>query len=380
MGVSPMDIDRIASDMVLDHLACRLAAGFLAFDREHEFTRNEWEEYSHEHPGTGIHPRIVDNTRHPHPEQPGEGSAVGTHAQPVPSKPALPEPVSDDQAYMGAVNSNDMESAQRIVDGAAKKHGFTIDAYHGSPEPGLTKIDGMNTAYGIFLTPDSETADYYAAGDKGRTYHVYLKAENVLDLTDDVERSKFFNEHLGSGNKEWHIFDRNSGEYRKPSRSEVSSAIDDAISDRGADKVCEELGVDGGGVAPDDGLSEVIRDEADEDEVVSYLGGNGYFGKDAREFDPQVNEIESVYGTQDNFYINYQNDVMRAAKNAGHDMVIFDDPSSTGESTSYVVFSPKHIRSADPVMKDDNGTVIPPSKRFSDPDSENLNGLPDENY
>ena len=350
---------RLFADYRDEAIALRVARSF----SDHDFTKREWDGYKDEHPGTHIHPHIVDNR--------GSGADIPASVQPHP--PVIQTPAeAEGLAYMSALKSGDMESAGVMVGRAAKKAGYTIEAFHGSPEKNITTINRTQTAHGFFLTPDKATADYYTGGDgEGRTYHVYLKADNVLDLTDDIERSKFFGEHLGSGNSEWVVMDRNSGSFRKPEKVDIMNGLDRAIADVGGGSLCREFGIDGGG-CPDDEIGEVIRDEADEDELMDYLGGNGYFGDHARKSDPDIEEIESDYASQ-NFYMNHQDEVMRAAQNAGYHMVVFDDPSSTGESVSYVVFDPSRIKSAEPVEYDDHGRVVPIGSRFND-DGDDMRG------
>jgi hypothetical protein len=62
-------------------------------------------------------------------------------------------------------------------------------------------------------------------------------------------------------------------------------------------------------------------------------------------YSEELDAAREAYGSQ-NFYLYFQNDFMRAAKGIGYDGVIFSDPSSTGESTSIVVFDPNQIKSA----------------------------------
>ena len=57
----------------------------------------------------------------------------------------------------------------------------------------------------------------------------------------------------------------------------------------------------------------------------------------------ELQNAQDAYGSQD-FYMNYQDDFMHAAENMGYDGVVFTDPSSAGEPTSYVVFSPDQVR------------------------------------
>ena len=77
---------------------------------------------------------------------------------------ALPE----DTDYLDAVNRGDMETAQKMVDEAAKKAGYTIKAYHGTPIKGITTFDskkiGSTTddglfGHGFYFTTNKLTAD-----------------------------------------------------------------------------------------------------------------------------------------------------------------------------------------------------------------------------
>lgn len=95
---------------------------------------------------------------------------------------ALPE----DKKYLDAVKSGDMETAQKMVDEAAKKAGYTIKAYHGTPIKGITTFDsekiGSTTdeglfGHGFYFTTNKLTADGYATVD-GETMPVFLHVEN----------------------------------------------------------------------------------------------------------------------------------------------------------------------------------------------------------
>ena len=118
-----------------------------------------------------------------------------------------------DSAYMDAVNNGDMETAQRLVDEAAKEAGYTIKGYHGSRYV-FNKFSkeklGSNTNTEVskrwFFASDEETANsYYPYGvlkelekqnpkmfnaeslkNKGKLYSLYLKFENplIVDVMD----------------------------------------------------------------------------------------------------------------------------------------------------------------------------------------------------
>ena len=96
--------------------------------------------------------------------------------------------LENDTAYLRAVEAGDMETAQRMVDEAAKAAGYTIGpVYHGSSEnagefnefaPNNSKFLGAN-----FFTPDYEIGVKFANryGDSNREPRkFYLKLENPL--------------------------------------------------------------------------------------------------------------------------------------------------------------------------------------------------------
>ena len=91
-----------------------------------------------------------------------------------------------DSDYMDAVNRGDMKTAQKMVDEAAKKAGYDVKAYHGTPNSDFTQFDyekiGSNTDSGIFgrgfyFTTHKDTADVYAT-ESGTTMPVYLQSNN----------------------------------------------------------------------------------------------------------------------------------------------------------------------------------------------------------
>ncbi len=96
---------------------------------------------------------------------------------------SLPE---SDAEYLSAVERGDMDTAQRMVDEAAKEAGYTIKAYHGTPIDGITVFDaskiGSNTDDGIFgkgfyFSTDSMTAGNYAT-KSGTVMPVFLAVKN----------------------------------------------------------------------------------------------------------------------------------------------------------------------------------------------------------
>lgn len=90
-----------------------------------------------------------------------------------------------DAAYLDAVRRGDIETAQKMVNEAARKAGYTIKAYHGTPIKGITMFDdtkiGSTTDEGLFghghyFTTKKLTADGYATAD-GETMSVFLHVD-----------------------------------------------------------------------------------------------------------------------------------------------------------------------------------------------------------
>ena len=97
-----------------------------------------------------------------------------------------------DADYMNAVENNDIETAQRLVDEVAKENGYTIHSYHGTRNKNFTEFKkefiGSRFSFddkGFFFIDRKSIADDYAhsdfnANDYGRILDVYLKVKNPL--------------------------------------------------------------------------------------------------------------------------------------------------------------------------------------------------------
>lgn len=83
-----------------------------------------------------------------------------------------------DQRYMTAVENGDTETAQRMVDEAAEKTGYTRLFYHGARKGGgFTVFKGWQ-----YFTENKAYAQRYSkAGDSSSLYTVYARMENPFD-------------------------------------------------------------------------------------------------------------------------------------------------------------------------------------------------------
>ena len=92
-----------------------------------------------------------------------------------------------EEAYLKAVERGDTETAQRMVDEAAKAAGYkTVFAFHGTPVKEQINVfstagKGKTEGAGLFLSSNESVANTYA-GKSGRVYKVYLKLQNPLEI------------------------------------------------------------------------------------------------------------------------------------------------------------------------------------------------------
>ena len=93
-----------------------------------------------------------------------------------------------DDDYIDAVNTGDMETAQKMVDAAAKAAGYTNLFYHGSKKGGgFTKFRDWS-----YFTENRQYAERYAErGNKGSLYQTFVKLEKPFDTRNTDDRALF---------------------------------------------------------------------------------------------------------------------------------------------------------------------------------------------
>lgn len=210
-----------------------------------------------------------------------------------------------DRDYAEAVESGDIETAQRLVDEAARDAGYTIKVYHGTPQETISaargKVTGedyqiLQTDYadklfpfvvfkgdgrltGIYTATDRGIAETFSFNfsDTGTVYDLYAKADNPLRF-----------DALGSG---WNSIPGNL-------LSEYGMGMPGRIS---------------------------------LDDVARYAKENGY--------DAVIADNVRETGSGD---------------------------EGSPVTTDVIVFDPSQVKSADPEVYDDAGELIPLSERFND--------------
>ena len=186
-----------------------------------------------------------------------------------------------DNEYLEAVKNNDLETAQKLVDEAAKENGYTIKAYHGT-------------------TNQQEKSTW---NDKMKWYDTEYKHFTVFKRQYDEQAGHFFNDDID-----------NAGGYGSILYSVYL-------------KINKPLVIDCKG----QNYASITFDgkEMDTYEWAEYAKNHRYDGV--------------------------------IFKNIS-DGVGYDDLSRL--TTDYVVFNSNQIKSSEPITYDDNGNVIPLSKRF----------------
>lgn len=314
-------------------------------------------------------------------------------------KPVTPE---QDAAYMDAVERGDMETAQRMVDEAAKKAGFKRKLFTGQPR-GLKVIpestrNELPRGY-AFLTNDREVAGHYSGaktragsntdfgtGRVGKTYRVAVDFKNTLNLDDAIneewwtealaesqgwERALARMLYLANDTKLYKLADT----YKIPKVDEDGDArSDEYIRDDIAEAMSrnpksnwvkrakreaafKELGfeLEDGRFVNDDGVE--LDEDADlsdaVDEAWGAIAGQGFYLQDALNESP----TGKLLVLADNAVVE------KFLEQGGYDSYSHTDTEVGGRT--YIAFGPEQIKSSDPVTRDDQGNVIPLSQRFN---------------
>ncbi len=196
----------------------------------------------------------------------------------------------NDAAYMAAVEREDTKTAQKMVDEAAAAAGYTIKAYHGTPNGTFNVFRGWqyfteNKSYAdIYQNQGASSNGYKSTAEKPRTYDVYLKVNKPFDTRNAAERKIFENEFLGK---------RGNGT---------------PLTKRG------------------------LPDWTDGDDLVEFFEENGY-------------DYDAIY--------------LDEGATGGYGYEVKD------RGVAIVIGNPEQIKSADPITYDEDGKVIPLSKRFN---------------
>jgi hypothetical protein len=322
----------------------------------------------------------------------------------------LPEKLDSD--YMKAVESGDVEAQQRMVDEAAKKAGYSVKAYHGTPEGGFVAFETQrenlkegagntadpNTFLGAHFAEEESVArrfmdELYGGNKKQKNpqlYGVYLKIQNPLGgdsfVPNDIiatkeiaikQRSKYKevkekiqklndelrNKELDSNIKgdvnlisigkisEWVESKNNESKSKFPKEHSVIEKLKQQ-----ADEISSKLGRSRQIQIPN---GKTLFLEGDRG-----LVSEGEFGIEALSNvgTGRNPEAEASKSEDRRWRTAIGRSMRKNFDKLGYDAVIYNNEVEGG--VSIIVPTPEQIKSADPITRDDSGNVIPLSKRF----------------
>ena len=311
-----------------------------------------------------------------------------------------------DAEYMSAVNSGYMDEAQRLVDEAAKRAGYTEHVYHGTYNFGTTRfIDD----YGLFTTNRIGTAGQFAGGGNLRN----IAGELDPDKASDKQLIEHINENSG-----WNIERIATEEDFENELKSLAPLSEDAIKkynlpeEYTAKREAQRKAVNDmyermkngetffhsefnsiGSYAPNAHIA--TRDEVI-DLAKAYVGGVDGRGVYALALKPE-NMITIKGGGA--YYSNIKipdelkeyadketlerglaatDQLVWMANKAGYSTIKFEDIveggdyGNAGRSDVIVSLNPsKNVKSLDPVTYAEDGSVIPLSERF-DPNNDDI--------
>ena len=321
-----------------------------------------------------------------------------------------------DDAYMDAVNNGDMETAQRLVDEAAKKampdskltteDGRLRTVYHGTNTGNFTVFNpdyiGMSSGddgffgMGFYFAYTKGEAAYYGAR---RIIPAYLNITNPFNFDRELQTYKGKKASGGyapdavafmnfadkfpdiAKNVTVEVVEKGDDTYKDISLIEFAEAYKSVIENKKFkyEELTNEFGEKETLVRADPKTHE-YEYNGEKRSYVDY-GFHKRFWGTPNDLDVAYEYLaHSVYDTVDMYsrtrlIIDNNREFTAALKEMGYDGAI---QSEDGDEA--VVFDSSQIKSADPITYDDNGNVIPLSERFNsdNPDIRYNEALDDE--
>ena len=301
-----------------------------------------------------------------------------------------------DEEYRKAVDDDDMDAAQEMVDKAAEEAGYTIRGYHGTTHDFyiFDRRKGnaeRNWGKGFYFTNnyDDASANYGNEVGPDLTHRVEMLAEN-MDWMDGYEDLSY-EERLEEARKM--LVGDNPHVVNAALRMENPLIIDSSFAsnetyfdlDYGYNEETDEYEGEPTGLLMD--FINAWNAEMDEWEWDGYqvspdrILEDAYDGYTASQLERKAREILDEAGIQNSEGQLASGEFLRAVfERMGFDGIVdnnvnakFGTQRRFGRAmdgmgmgtTHFIVFDSSQIKQTDPVTYDDNGEVIPLSKRFN---------------
>ena len=298
-----------------------------------------------------------------------------------------------DAEYLEAVNRGDTETAQKMVDEAAKKAGYTIKGSHGT----LSYFTIFDRSFGnpegdwgkgfYFTNNEDDVETNYASADGADLQVKIEKYAQQLGWTEEYGDLDF-DELIEVARKELTKGDpRVIKAYLRMDNPVVVGGPNETYFDftEEYDEETDEYGEPTGKLVEFvEALTSVLEEytangaiDADRVNVYElYQDGDGYT---ASQLEKAASELLENVMDENGDYASKE--IIRAAfEEIGFDGIVdntvagkFGDRSGrrnamvgvTLDTTHYIAFKSSQIKQSDPVVRDDNGNVIPLSERFN---------------
>lgn len=248
---------------------------------------------------------------------------------------------AQDAAYMEAANRGDTETAQRMVDEAAKAAGYTIGrVFHGTDE----RRNVFNG--GAFFTDSRRDASAYA--EMKSLQRAVDESDDLSEIVSDILAEEGGETLTDLGPKLVREIAEANGIPLKLNAGHVFG---------GHLKVEKPLDLTQYG--SDVGAAKTLWDRLHKD---------GLLEENWSDLDSEVQaEIKDKYNGKALYRFLEDEGVQAKAFEKGYDAVVFTDISPDGgrEHTSWLTKSNTQFKTSDPITRDDNGNVIPLSQRFN---------------
>ena len=256
------------------------------------------------------------------------------------SNPDIRYSTKRDADYMTAVNNGDMETAQKMVDEAAKATGYTYKLFH-QTENDFTVFDtnhkgagtgDYETPFGIFMKPTDS--------------NIGLKGQKQMPLYAKIEKPM--------------VVHNRESLMRELKDAETVTTVQDKIKEANSDyksrveqagKDLQNYLIEYRKAHPDEPRSDIYKDK----------GFNEIY-------DREDSLIEEWTAAVDELALEAKTAITEYLKNNGYDGVIIEeDVGSFGRKTkTYIALDNTQVKSSDPVTYDNNGNVVPLSERFNE--------------
>lgn len=218
-----------------------------------------------------------------------------------------------DSNYMTAVNNGDLETAQRLVDEAAREAGYSVRAMHST-----------NADFTVFDISKTSANNFHGKG-------IYFTS-SLKDLENNYENYE--------GPDPWQ-----------------------KIEDRAYELLDEKHGLS---------YDDTLTGDA---EIIDLL--NECYDEAIAEFNDSQRRITAYLKFDNPFVFEKGDDINASVDRTVYDGIVdkqvYENIGHSGmdeNTVHYIVFNPNNIKSSAPVTYDDNGNVIPLSKRFDSSESD----------